>query len=69
MSMFGAKHDYCYLIVADTRTDRIIQRIGPTSHIVRPFTINGDATLAFVTVNALLGFQVGDEPPLGLRPR
>jgi hypothetical protein len=60
MSMFGAKHDHLYLMVADTRTDRIIQKVGPTSHIVRPFTINGEASLAFMTVNALLGFQVGD---------
>ena len=60
MSMFGAKYDHLYLLVADTRTDQIVQRIGPTRHIVRPFTINGDASLAFVTVNALLGFQVGD---------
>jgi hypothetical protein len=60
MSAFGTKYDHLYLHVADAETNRPIGRVGPTENIVRPFTINGDATLAYVTVNRLLGFQVGD---------
>jgi len=46
--------------VVDTATNKVIQRIGPFKDVVRPFTINGAATLVFATVNNLVGFQVGD---------
>lgn len=49
-----------YLTVADTRTHTIGKRIGPFSDSIRPFTINGAQTLAFVNLNHLLGFEVGD---------
>ena len=49
-----------YLTVADARTHTIGKRIGPFSDSVRPFTINGAQTLAFVNLNHLLGFEVGD---------
>ncbi len=48
------------LFVADTRTHRIVQEVGPFSSAIRPFTVNGRATLAYVCVNGLLGFEVGD---------
>ncbi len=48
------------LHVADTRTHTIIQKIGPFSAGIRPFTINSDESLVFVNVNNLLGFEVGD---------
>jgi hypothetical protein len=60
MSAFGVDNDYDWLHVVDAQTDRTIRRIGPCHGTVRPFTINGKASLAFITTNALLGFQVGD---------
>jgi DNA-binding beta-propeller fold protein YncE len=51
---------YPYLAVADTATNEVIREVGPFSAGVRPFTVNGAETLAFVTVNQHLGFEVGD---------
>jgi DNA-binding beta-propeller fold protein YncE len=48
------------LHVADTRTHTIDRKIGPFSAGIRPFTVNSDESLVFVTVNDLLGFEVGD---------
>lgn len=48
------------LRVTDTATHEIIREIGPFSHNIRPFTVNGRQTLVFVNVNELLGFEVGD---------
>jgi DNA-binding beta-propeller fold protein YncE len=47
------------LRVVDTKTDQIIGEI-PFSAAVRPFTVNGAQTLAYVTVNELLGFEIGE---------
>ncbi len=49
-----------YLHIADTRAHKIVSKVGPFSAGVRPFTVNGAETLAFVNVNELLGFEVGD---------
>lgn len=49
-----------YLFVAETKKHQLVKKIGPLSGGVRPFTINGSETLAFVTVNDLLGFEVVD---------
>ncbi len=50
-----------YLTVVDTTTNQVIQRIGPLQGDgVRPFTINGRETLAYISTTGLLGFQVGD---------
>ncbi len=49
-----------YLFVADAATDSIVMRVGPFLKGVRPFTVNGTGTIAFVTITNLLGFQVGD---------
>lgn len=50
-----------YLEVADTTTHQIIQKIGPVlGNGVRPFTINGQETLAYISTTGFLGFQVGD---------
>jgi DNA-binding beta-propeller fold protein YncE len=46
--------------VADTKTHSVVQKIGPFSAGIRPFTINSDESLVFVNVNDLLGFEVGD---------
>jgi DNA-binding beta-propeller fold protein YncE len=47
------------LRVVETKTDQIVQEI-PFSAAVRPFTVNGAGTLAYVTVNELLGFEIGE---------
>lgn len=49
-----------WLRMADTATHRVVREVGPFSAPIRPFTINGRATLCFVNVNDLLGFEVGD---------
>jgi DNA-binding beta-propeller fold protein YncE len=50
-----------YLTVADTTTDQVIQKIGPLrGNGVRPFTITGRETLAYMSTTGFLGFQVGD---------
>jgi hypothetical protein len=48
------------LRVADTSKHAIVREVGPFSAPIRPFTINGRATICYVNVNELLGFEVGD---------
>ena len=48
------------LSVVDAKTHAVIGKVGPFSNSIRPFTINGSQTLAFVNVNDLLGFEMGD---------
>jgi len=48
------------LAIADTRTNKVVNNVGPFGNSIRPFTINGSETLCFVNVNQLLGFEVGD---------
>jgi DNA-binding beta-propeller fold protein YncE len=48
------------LSIADPKTHKIIGTVGPFSNVIRPFTVNGSNTLAFVNINGLLGFEVGD---------
>lgn len=48
------------LFVADTRSHQVVAQVGPFSGSIRPFTINHDQSLAFVCVNGLLGFEIGD---------
>jgi DNA-binding beta-propeller fold protein YncE len=48
------------LSVADTKTHKVASTVGPFGNSIRPFTVNGAGTLAFVNVNGLLGFEVGD---------
>jgi DNA-binding beta-propeller fold protein YncE len=51
-----------YLVVASTRTKLVTRIIGPVAGVggIRPFTINGAQSLAFITASGFLGFQVGD---------
>ena len=49
-----------FLYVADSKTNTIINKVGAFENGIRPFTINGKETLAFVTVDSVLGFEVGD---------
>jgi len=49
-----------WLKIADTKTNTIVGQVGPFRNFIRPFTVNGRETKAFVTVDSLLGFEVGD---------
>lgn len=48
------------LKIVDAKTNQVIGQVGPFTHSIRPFTVNGKQTLCFVNVNELLGFEVGD---------
>lgn len=48
------------LRVVDTKTHQVLQEVGPFGAGIRPFTVNADQSLAFVNVNQLLGFEIGD---------
>jgi len=48
------------LFVADTRTHEIVQKVGPFAGAIRPFTVNGAKTRAYICVNDCLGFEIGD---------
>ena len=48
------------LFVADTSTHEIVEKAGPFSGAIRPFTVNGARTRAYICVNGLLGFEIGD---------
>jgi DNA-binding beta-propeller fold protein YncE len=48
------------LFVADTKTHEIVDRVGPFAGSIRPFTVNGERTRAYICVNDLLGFEIGD---------
>ena len=67
-TVFGPDGKACYLAglgsplltVADTSKHTAARTIGPFSAAIRPFTVNGSQTLCFVTINQLLGFEIGD---------
>lgn len=48
------------LFVADPAKHQIVEKVGPFANFVRPFTVNGAETRVYVTVDSLLGFEVGD---------
>ena len=49
-----------WLYIADATKHELVNKVGPFANFVRPFTINGKETLAYVTVDSLLGFEVGN---------
>jgi DNA-binding beta-propeller fold protein YncE len=49
-----------FLNVVDTKTQEMVQSVGPFDGPIRPFTINRDKTLCIVNVNDCLGFEIGD---------
>lgn len=49
-----------WLYIADATKHELVNKVGPFANFVRPFTVNGKETLAYVTVDSLLGFEVGD---------
>jgi len=46
--------------IADPKTNEVVNKVGPFSNVVRPFTINSAGTLIYANVNDLLGFEIGD---------
>lgn len=48
------------LFVADTKTHALVQQVGPFAGAIRPFTTNGAGTRAYICINDLLGFEIGD---------
>ncbi len=48
------------LTIASTDGHKIVRTVGPFAASIRPFTINGAQTKVYVTINELLGFEVGD---------
>jgi DNA-binding beta-propeller fold protein YncE len=48
------------LFVADAKTHQIVDRVGPFAGSIRPFTVNGKRTRAYICVNDCLGFEIGD---------
>jgi hypothetical protein len=67
-TVYGPDGKWCYLAglgspllsVADTSTHTVHHTVGPFTHSIRPFTINGSQTLVFVCINECLGFEIGD---------
>lgn len=67
-TIYGPSGNFVYLAdiaspllhVADTKTHTVVKKVGPFGNGIRPFTINSDESLVFVTVDSLLGFEVGD---------
>ncbi|WP_342083709.1 YncE family protein [Dyadobacter sp. OTU695] len=49
-----------WLHIADPKTHELTRKVGPFADYVRPFTITADESLAYITVDSLLGFEVGD---------
>ena len=48
------------LTVCDTATHKIVGQVGPFAAAIRPFTVDGRQHRAYVNVNGLLGFEIGD---------
>jgi hypothetical protein len=67
-TIYGPSGKYVYLDdiaspwlhIADAQKNELVNKVGPFANFVRPFTINGKETLTYVTVDSLLGFEVGD---------
>lgn len=49
-----------WLYVSDAGTHTLVNKVGPFKNFIRPFTINGNETTIYATVDSLLGFEVGD---------
>jgi len=67
-TVYGLDGKFCYLAglrspllsVAETSSHKLQRVVGPFSHNIRPFTVNGKQTLVFVCINECLGFEIGD---------
>jgi len=47
------------IAVVSTATNKIVKIVGPFNNVVRPYTVNADASLVYVTENNFIGFQIG----------
>jgi DNA-binding beta-propeller fold protein YncE len=67
-TIYSAHDDRVYLAglkspllsIADGPSGKVVGTVGPFDNVIRPFTVNGSNQLAFVNINGLLGFEVGD---------
>lgn len=67
-TLYGLSGQYVYLAdignpwlyQVDAQKHTLVQKIGPFANFVRPFTVNGKESIGLVTVDSLLGFEVGD---------
>jgi DNA-binding beta-propeller fold protein YncE len=48
-----------YVYIADTRSNKLIGKVGPFSKGIRPFAVTDDERYVFANVDWLLGFEVG----------
>jgi DNA-binding beta-propeller fold protein YncE len=48
-----------YVYIADTRTNKLIGKVGPFSKGIRPLAVTDDEKYVFANVDWLLGFEVG----------
>jgi len=48
-----------YVYIADTRTNKIIGKVGPFSKGIRPFAVTDDERYVYANVDWLLGFEIG----------
>jgi DNA-binding beta-propeller fold protein YncE len=48
-----------YIYIADTRTNKLIGKVGPFSKGIRPFAVTDDERYVFANVDWLLGFEIG----------
>jgi DNA-binding beta-propeller fold protein YncE len=49
-----------WLFIADADKHEVARKVGPFANFIRPFTVNGKEDRVFVTLDSLLGFEVGD---------
>ena len=67
-TLYGPTGRYVYLAglrsplltLADPASRTSVGTVGPFAAPVRPFTVSGDESLAYVNVNGLLGYEIGD---------
>ncbi len=67
-TVYGSDGKSCYLAglsspllsVADTSTHKVVKTVGPFSTGIRPFTVDAAQSRCYVTVNDLVGFEIGD---------
>jgi DNA-binding beta-propeller fold protein YncE len=48
-----------YVYIADTRSNRVIGKVGPFSKGLRPFAVTDDERYVYANVDWLLGFEIG----------
>ena len=49
-----------WLFIADAHKHELVRKVGPFANFIRPFTVNGKEDRVYVTLDSLLGFEVGD---------